>query len=282
VKGTIHPGADDNASGTALVVGLARAFAAAGGASRTLVFALFSGEEIGLLGSRHYVRQPAVPMAQTVAMVNLDMVGRLRDDKLMVGGADTGVGLRQIVQDAARDVPIKLDMKPGLSGASDHAGFYRGGAPVLFFHTGTHDDYHKPGDTADKINAEGMARIGALAAAVIQRLADGPRATYAAIRAEPERQRRPSRRGGNAFFGIMARPSEADGLTLAEVVPGSAAARAGVQAGDVIVRFAGMPVNGFDDLVKALADKKAGDRVVVFYLHDGEERTSTTSLDARP
>ena len=278
VNGQVHPGADDNASGTALVVGLARAFAAGGGAPRTLVFALFSGEELGLLGSRHYVRQPTVAMERTAAMVNLDMVGRMRGDKLTVSGVDTGLGLSRVVKDAARGVPVDLDVRGAPSGPSDHDRFYRGGTPVLFFFTGTHEDYHTPGDTADKINAEGMARVAAVVAGTVERLADGPRATFARV---PMPRVRGS--DGGAFFGIMAEPKrDADGLILADVVPDSAAARAGVREGDVIVRFAGVPVNGFDDLRKALHDRKAGDRVEVVYLRDGEERTASTSLDARP
>ncbi len=277
VNGQVHPGADDNASGTALVVGLARAFAAAGGAPRTLVFALFSGEELGLLGSRYYVRHAGAGLDRVVTMVNLDMVGRMRGDHLMVTGLDTGQGLRSLVKEAARGLPIDLDLRGAPVGPSDHSRFYSSGVPVLFFSTGTHEDYHKPGDTADKINAEGMARIGTLGAATIERLANGPRAAYARV---PMRERGAA---GSAFFGIMAEPGrEADGLRLADVVPGSSAARAGVREGDVIVRFAGVPVNGFDDLREVLRDKTAGDRVEVVYLRDGEERTASTSLDSRP
>src|SRR5207249_9482895 len=103
--GNVHPGADDNASGTAVVLGLARAFAAAGGAPRTLVFALFVGEELGLLGSSHYARHPAVAMDRTVAMLNFDMVGRMRDRRLHVGGVESGTGLRALVSEAALGQP---------------------------------------------------------------------------------------------------------------------------------------------------------------------------------
>lgn len=280
VNGTIHPGADDNASGTALVIGLARAFADAGGTSRTLVFALFSGEELGLLGSRHYVGQPASPLERTVAMVNFDMVGRMQGDRLTVGGVDTGLGLRQLVTDAARDAAVKLDLRGRPSGASDHARFYQSGAPVLFFFTGTHDDYHQPTDTADRINGDGMARVAAVASATIERLANGPRPAYAKVPVDGDRGA--GHGGAGAFLGVMAKSSEIDGLVLADVVPGSAAARAGMHGGDVIVRFAGTPVNGIEDLRQILKKKRAGDRVDVVFLRNGEERTGTTSLDARP
>src|SRR2546428_10814601 len=117
--GVVHPGADDNASGTAVVVGLARAFASAGGAPRTLVFSLFGGEELGLLGSGHYVRQPAVALAQSVAMLNFDMVGRLRDDRLIVQGADSGGRLVQVLEAAARGGGVTLRVRGSPSGPPD-------------------------------------------------------------------------------------------------------------------------------------------------------------------
>src|SRR5205823_497308 len=173
--GVVHPGADDNASGTAVVLGLARAFARAGGAPRTLVFALFAGEEIGLLGSAHYAQHPTVPVDRTIAMLNFDMVGRLRDRKLYVGGVESGVGLRALVSAAANAEKLELDLGESPFAPSDHASFYTAGVPVLFFHTGGHDDYHRPGDTADKINAAGMAEVATVGARIAERLAaDAP------------------------------------------------------------------------------------------------------------
>ncbi|MGH7393468.1 MAG: M28 family peptidase, partial [Candidatus Rokuibacteriota bacterium] len=171
----LYAGADDNASGTAVVLGLARAFAAAGGAPRTLVFALFGAEELGLFGSRHYVANPVVPLAGTVAMLNFDMVGRLRDDRLHVGGVDSGTTLRPLVADAARAEGLALDARGAPHAPSDHMRFYETGTPVLFFYTGAHADYHRPTDTADRINAVGMARIAAMASRVVARLAGAPR-----------------------------------------------------------------------------------------------------------
>ena len=147
--GVVHPGADDNASGTAVVLGLARAFAAAGGTSRTLVFALFAGEEVGLLGSAHYTRHPALPISRTAAMLNFDMVGRMTNERLSVGGVDSGTGLRAMVAGAASGTGVDLIVHAAPFAPSDHAPFYSAGVPVLFFHTGHHDDYHAPGDTAE-------------------------------------------------------------------------------------------------------------------------------------
>ncbi len=281
VDGRIHPGADDNASGTAVAVELARTLAAAGGAPRTLVFALFAGEELGLLGSRHYVGHPTVPIERTAAMVNLDMVGRMRDDRLIVFGVDSGSGLRQIVERAARTAGVHVDLRGEPQAASDHVRFYRSGTPVVFFHTGTHDDYHRPSDTADRIDASGMARVGAVALRVVEDLATGPRAMYATV---PEAAR-PSRGAGaphEAFLGIMSDGDGGDGVRLTGILPESAAARAGLREDDVIVRFAGTPVVRFDDLRRGLRQRKPGDTVDVVVLREGEDRTLSTALGARP
>jgi Zn-dependent M28 family amino/carboxypeptidase len=283
--GAIHPGADDNASGTAVVVGLARAFAAAGGLDRTLVFALFGAEELGLVGSGHYVRHPTVPLARTVAMINFDMVGRLRDGKIRVSGADSGRGLAEVVGRAAADLGAGVEQRGSPYAPSDHSRFYTAGTPVLFFHTGSHPDYHRPGDTADKIDAAGMARIAALGARIADRLAaDGARPVYATVaRAAGDRRDRSGAGATPVFFGVRAEgQAESDGLRLAEIVPGSAAARAGLLEGDVLVRFSDRAVDGFEDLLAALRGRKPGDVVRVLYLRDGLPHDTSAALEARP
>jgi Iap family predicted aminopeptidase len=275
--GAVHPGADDNASGTAVVVGLARAFATAGGAPRTLVFALFGAEELGLIGSGHYVRHPSRPLARTVAMVNFDMVGRLRDQRLTIGGLDSAAGLREIVVTAARAESLSVAERGSPFGPSDHARFYRAGVPVLFFHTGTHEDYHGPGDTADKLDVAGMARVAAVAAQVIERLAAAPRPVYAAV-PSPSRIRRT---GTRAYLGVQG-DAEPDGARLVSIVPGAAADRVGLRAGDVLIRLAGAPLASFADLRAALRDRRVGERVDVVFVRHGEQRSVTATLDAAP
>jgi len=284
VGGALYPGADDNASGTAVVVGLARAFAAAGPLDRTLVFALFGAEEIGLVGSRHYVRRPAVPIERTVAMLNFDMVGRLGDARLTVGGVDSGRGLRAVVADAARALALGVTLRDSPFGPSDHSRFYDAGAPVLFFHTGSHADYHRPGDTADKLDTAGMARVAALGARVAERLAGGDRPAYVALTRPPTRARGAREAGAPpVFFGVGSDGrAEADGLRLTRIVPDSAAARAGLQEGDVLVRFGEHGVQGFEDLIAALRTHNRGDEVRVLYLRDGLEHDTAATLDARP
>jgi hypothetical protein len=285
--GAIYHGADDNASGTALVLGLARAFAAAGGAPRTLVFALFSGEEMGLLGSRHHVARMGPAIAQVVAMLNFDMVGRMRDGAVTVSGFDSGRGLQAAVVEAARGEPLDLTLRGAPFGPSDHARFYTAGAPVLFFHTGRHDDYHRTTDTADKIDAAGMARIAAVATRLIERLAQSPRPQYVKLD-PPERSRgtrAPATAGGtgDAFFGVIGDGrGEGDGVAIAGVLPDSAAARLGLAEGDVIVRFGDVPVNAFTDLLDAVRARRPGERIHVVYLRDGTARAGSETLGSRP
>ncbi|OLB00918.1 MAG: hypothetical protein AUH09_02665 [Candidatus Rokubacteria bacterium 13_2_20CM_70_12] len=279
--GVVHPGADDNASGTAVVVGLARAFASAGGAPRTLVFSLFGGEELGLLGSGHYVRQPAVALAQSVAMLNFDMVGRLRDDRLIVQGADSGGGLVDVLEAAARG-GVTLDVRGSPYGPSDHTRFYEAGVPAVLFTTGGHHDYHRPTDTADRIDAPGMARVAAIALRTLERLAGGARPAY--VRAAPARRpSAPDGVAGGAFLGVVVDPRRAgDGLALSATLPGSAAARVGLRSGDVLLRVDGVAVESLEALRREVLTKKPGERVAILYLRDEETHEVTATLGARP
>ena len=276
--GAIHPGADDNASGTAVVMALARAFAAAGGAPRTLVFVAFSGEEMGLLGSAHYVRQPPVALDKTAVMLNLDMVGRLYDGKAYVGGVDSGTGLRAIVSEAGRDLGLTLAMRGDPFAPSDHTSFYVAGRPVLFFFTGAHTDYHRPTDTWDKINADGLRTIAALTARTVSAIASAPTApAYVKVEAAA-----PGRTRG-AYFGVIPEFGEAarPGVAISGVRPASPAEKAGLKAGDVIVRFAGVDVKTLEDLTFALRSKRAGDRVGVTIVREGQTREVETTLEER-
>jgi hypothetical protein len=285
VGGALHPGADDNASGTAVVVGLARAFAVAGPLERTLIFAFFGAEEIGLVGSGHYVHWPSMPIDRTVAMLNFDMVGRLGEARLTVGGVESGRGLRDIVADAARALAVSVTLRDSPFGPSDHSRFYDAGAPVLFFHTGLHADYHRPGDSADKLDTPGMARVAALGARVAERLATADRPGYVALARPPAPSGEPREAGAPApvFFGVGTDGrAEADGLRLTRIVPESAAARAGLREGDVLVRFGDRGIEDFEDLQAALRTHRRGDVVRVLYLRDGLEHDTAATLDARP
>jgi hypothetical protein len=276
--GAVHHGADDNASGVAALLGLARAFAAAGGAPRTLVFVAFAGEEMGLLGSTHYVRHPARPLDRTALMLTLDMVGRLRERTLYVGGVDGGRGLRELVSTHAGGLTLTLRGDP--FGPSDHTVFYSAGRPVLFLFTGAHADYHRPSDTPDRINAAGLAEVTAFAARVVDAVATAATPpAHVRVGAPPA-----SVRGGyGPFFGVVPEFGEREGggVRVGDVRAGSPAAAAGVKAGDVIVRFAGMAVATLQDFTFALRSRRPGDRVDVTVLRDGEAHQLDAVLGER-
>ena len=278
--GKIHPGADDNASGTTGVMALARAFAGRGGLPRTLVFAAFAGEELGILGSSHYTQQPVVPLANTVLMLNMDMIGRLRDSTLYVFGVDSGTGLRQVVTEASQGLPLKLHLRGDPFSPSDDTSFYVRERPVLFLFTGAHSDYHKPGDTWEKVNPQGMETVLTFAARVVERVGRGtPPPAY--VKLAP-----PSVRGSagyGPFFGVIPDFGEADrpGVQLGGVRPGSPADKAGVKAGDIITRFAGVEVRTLEDLTFALRSRRSGDKVEVILLRDGKEVSTEATLEQR-
>lgn len=278
--GAIHPGADDNASGTAAVMGLARALAGAGGLPRTVVFVAFAGEEMGLLGSGHYVKHPAFPLDKTVLMLNLDMVGRLRD-KLYVAGVDSGTGLRRVVEEAARGLGLRLEPRGDPFAPSDHTSFYTATRPVLLVFTGAHGEYHRPGDTWEKLNPRGLETVTAFAARVTASVAREP-APPAYVKIEAP-ARGTGRGGYGPFFGVVPDFSESErpGVRVSGVRPGSPAEKAGVRAGDVIVRFAGVPVKTLDDFTFVLRGRRPGDRVGVTIVRDGQERGVEAVLEER-
>jgi peptidase M28-like protein/PDZ domain-containing protein/PA domain-containing protein len=283
--GEIHPGADDNASGVAGVIGLARLFAAQGGARRTIVFITFAGEEMGLLGSTHYVRAPAVPLERTVAMLNMDMIGRLRNDTVYVFGVDTGKEFREALETANRDVGFTFKLSGDGYGPSDHTPFYGKNLPVLFFFTGPHPDYHRPSDTPEKINAPGLSRVVHLVAGILRRIAEeSAPITFARVeRASPSQPSAPRGQGYGPYFGLIPEFGQPDdGVRLNGVLAGSPAEQSGLQAGDLIVRFDGRTVRNLEDFVFVLRGKRAGDRVEVVYRRGNEEHTVRAVLAVRP
>ena len=280
--GAVHPGADDNASGTAAVMALARAFASAPRAPRTLVFAAFAGEEMGLLGSTHFVRAPPSHSATTVLMVNLDMVGRLRDGKVHVGGVDSGDTLRTWVTDAARGLALTPELRGDPFGPSDHIAFYAAGVPVVFLFTGAHGDYHRPTDTWDKLNPQGLELVTAFTARIVAAAA-GAAAAPAYVRAQPAPGGEPRRRGYGPVFGVVPDFGESaePGARISGVRPGSPAEKAGMRAGDIIVQFAGVTVKTLDDLTFALRGQRAGQRVEIVVVRDKQEYRMEAVLEER-
>jgi hypothetical protein len=275
-EGEVHHGADDNASGTAGLLELARLFAAdRKPLRRTVVFVAFGGEEEGLIGSSYYVQHPAFPLGQTVAMLNMDMIGRLRGGALNVGGVGTAAELRALVEglnkgDTAASSPAAERFALRLSedgfGPSDHSSFYARRVPVLFFFTGTHEDYHKPSDTADRINYEGEAEVLRLVRDIVLRLQQtDARPTYAVAKAEAN-----PRTTFRVSLGTVPSYGEStDGLKLDAVREGSPAAAAGLKAGDKVVKLAGRDIRNVYDYTQALSEMKAGQEYEVELLRDG-------------
>src|SRR6266516_2499715 len=297
-EGEIHHGADDNASGVAGVLELARIFSSQyPRPKRTLVFIAFSGEEEGLIGSIFYVDHPILPLARTVAMINMDMIGRLKDDKLIVGGVGTASNWREIVETAntftekisgntdgvllravSRD-KLALTLNEDGYGPSDHAMFYAKQVPVLFFWTGTHDDYHKPSDTADKINYSGEARILSIIAAVIRDI-DGRNKPPTYTVAKSDSTGRST--GFRVYLGTIPNYADSnDGLKLDGVRDDSPAAKAGLKAGDKVVKLAGHDVKNVYDYTYALGEMKAGQEYEVEVLRDGKRLTMKITPEAR-
>ncbi|MGD0579826.1 MAG: M20/M25/M40 family metallo-hydrolase [Bryobacteraceae bacterium] len=282
----IHPGADDNASGTAGVIELARYFASRPKPKRGLLFLNFSGEEMGLLGSSAYVAHPLLPLDRAVAMINMDMIGRIRDGKVFVGGTATGTTLKALLDaESPRFPKLKLDLtEQGGYGSSDHQSFTVARVPVLFFFSGLHADYHKPGDTPDKIDAEHAAELLELVAATAKDLADTPaRPQFVRTAApSPMATASASSSGYGVYFGSVPDMSEvAGGFRLADVRDGGPAAKAGMKAGDIMYEFAGTPIKNLYDFSQALRMHKPGDEVLVKWRRDGKEMEGKTVLTVR-
>ena len=327
-EGEIHHGADDNASGTAGMLELARLFRSQElRPRRTIVFMAFSGEEEGLLGSNYYVNHPIVPLANTVTMINMDMIGRMKDNKLIVGGVGTAPEWRQALAAAnapermrvalapaspadmprpvstigrevpGREVPIvtgsngspvvtlsfeksfDLALNEDGFGPSDHSSFYAKQIPVLFFWTGTHEDYHKPSDTADKINYADEARILSLVRRIVYDIdTNDKRPVYTVAKSESTGRSS----GFRVYLGTIPNYADSnDGLLLDGVRDDSPAAKAGIKAGDKIVKLAGHDVRNVYDYTYALGEMKAGQEYEVELMRTGERITLKITPAAR-
>jgi hypothetical protein len=273
-KKAIHHGADDNGSGTTVLMELARRYGAMPSHNgRRLVFIAFSAEEMGLLGSKHYCnKEPLFPLARTVAMVNLDMVGRLTKsakgtgDKLIVEGLGTAKEFEKLLDRLSSGAGFDLIKKKGGTGPSDHDSFYRQKIPVLFFWTGMHKDYHRPTDTADKINVRGMKKIATLAERVIGELARGQRPAYVKVA-----ESFVPRAGNIPRLGIMPNyESENEGVLVGGVSDGGPAAKAGLKVGDLIVEIAGRPVTNINTYMAVLGQTPRNQPADVVVLRHGK------------
>jgi hypothetical protein len=239
--GFIHNGADDNASGAAGILETVEALASLPAPPRrSVIFALWDGEEKGLLGSKYWVEHPTIPLKQLKIAFNLDMIGRLRNDRIELYGGRTARGLRRAVSEQNADARLLIDFVWSMRDDSDHYPFYERGIPVLMLHTGLHDDYHRPSDDVEKLDLAGTERVVRLLFHVVHELADRDELTgfrsSARVESRPEPALPPLAGRLGVSWDAAAR---GDGVRVKSVVRGSAAETAGIRSGDRIVRFAG-------------------------------------------
>jgi hypothetical protein len=284
--GQVHPGADDNASGTAGVMELARLLAPRKGQlQRGILFASFAGEELGLLGSAEWAKDPTLPLGKAVAMINMDMIGRIKDEKVFIGGVGTGSTFKTLLEEEKAGSPFNFEYSASGYAASDHTSFVAKKIPVLFFFSGLHSDYHKPSDTWDKINAPDAAKLLDFIEDVAVKIDSAPeRVAFETVK--DDQPGGPSASGGGSGYGpwfgsIPDFGQETDGVKFSDIQPGSPAAKAGFKGGDVLVQFGALPIHNLYDFTDALRRSKIGDVVEVKVLRDGKPVTASVKLEQR-
>ena len=277
----IRNGADDNASGTAAVMELARLLSRHA-PRRSVVFVTFSGEELGLLGSQRFVERSPVPIDRVVAMLNFDMVGRLRSNRLIVYGVETATEMRALVDSAALGTGLDVRGVGDGFGPSDHSSFYARGIPVLHLFTDLHEDYHRSTDDADKVSAAGVGRVVGFAERIVRSIADRD------ARLTPVRVSRPapvagSGRPRDVYLGSIPDMSapETPGVRLTGVRADSPGDKAGLKAGDIIVEFDGKPVKDLYEYTDALQARQPGDTVKIVVLRQGARVELMATLGRR-
>jgi aminopeptidase-like protein len=268
----IHNGADDNASGVAGIIELARYFQTNGKKEKNnFLFLCFSGEELGLYGSKYFTEHPTIDLSTVNYMINLDMVGRLNPDTkhLSVSGSGTSPVWEPLLQRLSNDhVKIKTDSSG--TGPSDHTSFYLKNLPVLHFFTGSHSDYHKPSDDWDKINYAGEAEVLQVIVQVIEQLESEPKLAFLTTKSKAM--------GGTRSFkvtlGIMpSYTSDQEGLLVDGVSDGKPAQKAGILAGDIILQMGDIVIKDIQNYMEALGKFSKGDTVPVRLKRKGEEMT---------
>ncbi len=288
--GEVHNGADDNASGTAVLIEASRALASGPPLAQDILFIAFTGEERGLWGSAHYVSAPLLPLDGTVAMLNLDMVGRVRDGLLTVLGTGTAEEWEAILEraNARIDAPLDLRFNSDGFGASDHTSFYARGIPVLHFFSNTHPEYHRVEDDWELVNAEGMDQVTALVTQVVRDVV--PASGLASLTPVEDAGNPHGVQSGDASSmrsGFRVRlgtipdySRESGGMAITAVRAGSPAAEAGMQGGDIIVGFGPHEVDDVYDYMAALGEFDPGDEVEIVILRDGERMSFKVVLAA--
>lgn len=262
----IHNGADDNASGVAVLLQVADSLQKKGPKSNNYLFMAFSGEEIGLLGSNYFAKNPTIDLSDVTYMINMDMVGRLREDKtLSISGTGTAPIWNQVLN--ATNPGFKLVLKESGVGPSDHTSFYLQDIPVLHFFTGQHEDYHKPTDDAEKLNYEGMQQIVGYIMAVISELDDDPKLAFKKTKNESEEVPR-----FKVALGVV--PDylfDGQGMRIDGVSEEKPAQKAGLMKGDIVVQLGDSTVVDMMSYMRALSAFEKGNMTKVVVDRDGKK-----------
>jgi len=287
--GPVNPGADDNASGTSAMLVLAKRlteqYAAAGDDAdlRSILFMGFSAEEMGLLGSEHYVRNSTLPADRISIMINLDMVGRLRGGNLMVGGVESAAGLLDLIKPRLLESGLTIYADPSGQGPSDHAEFYGGGIPVLFFFTGTHAVYHRPGDVGPSVDPRGAAKVIELVHAIAwDRVSEPAMLTFSGV-VRQDAAGGPPRRP-RATLGVVPGPvadGGQPGVRISILSESSPAAKAGLKVEDIIVAWNGEPLTNIMALQMRLRSASPGDEVTLTIKRGDEQFDTKVTLGER-
>lgn len=291
-KKDIYNGADDNASGSALVMSMADVYGHGTPPNRSILLMTFTGEEMGLLGSMHFAANPTIDLKNCVAMLNFDMVGRLKDNKLEVGGMKTG-DFEKLVQEKAKRFDLEIKDGGGGRGPSDHTSFYNKNIPVLFFFTGIHKQYHQPEDDIPLINFDGAIRIAGLASTIIDEIDSRPKPPkFASDNRTPmlarqkdkqdekkEPETATARKPRGVRLGIVPETDNKPGVLIAVVGEGTAAEKAGLKVGDRIVRVGRERISDIDDATDALNKLSPGDNVDMLLDRGGKEKRLRVHFD---
>jgi aminopeptidase YwaD len=278
----IHPGADDNASGSAGVVALAQYFAKQKSNKRTIIFQLYQGEELGLLGSEAWAKNHPDALKKTSAMLNLDMIGRLRNGALEIYGSSTGKEWDSVINSVPRG-DLQLQITPPSRPDSDHAAFAKREVPILFFFTGMHAEYHSEKDKFETLNTAGLSEVAGFVGGVLQAVDELPtkltfQAPAVASRGGGDRANTQGRRIRVGFIPDMT--DSGNGVLISGASPGSPAEKAGFKSGDRILEFNGHKLDGLEALAEAMVGPKPGDKIKVVFLRDGVEKTVEMVVEA--
>ena len=279
----IHHGADDNASGTSGLLEAAQYLAhERTKLKRSVLFLSFSGEELGLLGSDFYVNHPLLPLDRTIAMINMDMIGRMKDSVLVIEGMGTSPQWEPMVKKENRD-SLDIRLKPDGYGPSDHSSFYSKNIPVIFFFTNLHSDYHRPSDTWEKINYVGETKVVNYVVRVAEDITnEDPKPTFTKVVASNPMSTGGDRQGVRVSLGVIPDFAEtSSGLKITGTRAGSAAEKAGLKGDDIIIKFGGKDVKNIYDFTYMLGEYKPGDIVEIVVKRGAETVTLKATLEAR-